>query len=108
MHSEGGVTPKMGLEAVPSNSKMICRENLSSKNMNFRADKIDLMNLDVMLEKHVNRIISKSIEAKRHKESWEIDLTKLDLQYCVANGAYGTVYRGTYDNQDVAGIAFSY
>ncbi|KHN15740.1 Serine/threonine-protein kinase HT1 [Glycine soja] len=92
----------MGLEAVPSNSKMICRENLSSKNMNFRADKIDLMNLDVMLEKHVNRIFSKSIEAKRHKESWEIDLTKLDLQYCVANGAYGTVYRGTYDNQDVA------
>ncbi|TKY51183.1 Serine/threonine-protein kinase HT1 [Spatholobus suberectus] len=102
MHSEGGVTPKMELDAEALNSKMMSSGNLSRKNMIFRADKSDLKNLDVMLEKHFSRIFSKSIEAKRPKEAWEIDLAKLDLQYPVAKGAYGTVYRGTYDSQVVA------
>ena len=110
MHSEaGGVgTPKRGLEEGGAlNLKMKRSGNLSSNDMLFRADKIDLKSLDTELEKHFTRVLSKSIEAKRPKEEWEIDLAKLDLRYVVANGAYGTVYRGTYDGQDVAGICTS-
>lgn len=105
MQSEAGglTTPKMGLEGA-LNSKMKGTGNLSSKDMIFRADKIDLKSLDTELERHLSRVFSRSVEAKRPKEEWEIDLAKLDLRYVVANGAYGTVYRGTYDDQDVAGI----
>lgn len=74
--------------------------------MIFRGDKIDLRSLDVMLEKHLSRIFSKTVAPKRPKEAWEIDLAKLDVHYSVANGAYGTVFRGTYDSRDVAGIVF--
>ncbi|ESW15291.1 hypothetical protein PHAVU_007G060400 [Phaseolus vulgaris] len=101
MHSESGVSPKMEVESGVLNSK-ISSENLSSKSMFFSSDKFYLRNLDVMLEKHLSKIFSKSVAAKRPKETWEIDLAKLDIHYSVANGTYGTVYRGTYDSQDVA------
>lgn len=102
---EGVKTQKMGLEAEGAlNSKMKGAGNQSSKDMIFRADKIDLKSLDAQLEKHLSRVWSRSIESKRPKEEWEIELAKLDLRYVVAHGAYGTVYRGTYDSQDVAGI----
>lgn len=78
--------------------------SFSSKDMFFRADQIDLKSLDVQLEKHLSRVWSRNIEANRPKEEWEIDLAKLDLRYLVARGTYGTVYRATYDSQDVAGI----
>lgn len=107
MHSESGVSPKMEVESGVLNSK-ISSENLSSKSMFFSSDKFYLRNLDVMLEKHLSKIFSKSVAAKRPKETWEIDLAKLDIHYSVANGTYGTVYRGTYDSQDVAGIVFLY
>ncbi|XP_073304286.1 serine/threonine-protein kinase 52-like [Primulina huaijiensis] len=77
----------------------------SSKDMIFRADKIDLKSLDVQLEKHLSRAWSRDIEAKgsqKPKEVWEIDPSKLEIRYLVAQGTYGTVYRGTYNNQDVA------
>ncbi|RYR37499.1 hypothetical protein Ahy_A09g042378 [Arachis hypogaea] len=105
MHSESGDvgTPKGALEEAKAlNSKMKRSGNLSSKDMLFRADKIDLKSLDDELEKHLTRVLSRHIEAKRPKEEWEIDLAKLNLQHVVANGAYGTVYKGTYDGQDVA------
>lgn len=60
--------------------------------------------MDVQLEKHLSRVWSRNMEANRPKEEWEIDLAKLDLRYLVARGTYGTVYRATYDSQDVAGI----
>ncbi|KAM0998872.1 hypothetical protein ACFX2I_005697 [Malus domestica] len=37
-------------------------------------------------------------------EEWEIDLAKLDIRHVIAHGTYGTVYRGAYDGQDVAGF----
>ncbi|KAL1316968.1 hypothetical protein HN51_069083 [Arachis hypogaea] len=92
-------------EAVGAlNSKMKGTGNQSSKDMIFRADKIDLKSLDAQLEKHLSKVWSRtmSLDVKRPKEEWEIDLAKLDLRYAVAHGAYGTVYRGTYDTKDVA------
>ncbi|KAJ9550509.1 hypothetical protein OSB04_014554 [Centaurea solstitialis] len=74
----------------------------SSKDMLFRADKIDLKSLDVHLERHLSRAWSRKVESNRPKEPWEIDLGKLEIRYLIARGTYGTVYRGTYDNQDVA------
>ncbi|KAH7843744.1 hypothetical protein Vadar_020289 [Vaccinium darrowii] len=76
--------------------------SFSSKDMFFRADQIDLKSLDIQLEKHLSRVWSRTIGANNPKEEWEIDLAKLDLRYLLARGTYGTVYRGTYDNQDVA------
>lgn len=85
------------------NSKVKGTGSVSSKEMMFRADKIDLKNLDMQLEKHLSRVWSKSTDIQRPLEEWEIDLSKLDIRYNIADGTYGTVYRGTYDSQDVAG-----
>lgn len=76
----------------------------NNKDMIFRADKIDLKSLDVQLEKHLSRVWSRSVESQiqRPKEDWEIDPSKLEIRYLIAQGTYGTVYRGTYDSQDVA------
>ncbi|KAL7210161.1 hypothetical protein ACSBR1_031678 [Camellia fascicularis] len=103
------------LGSLGSNSKLKGAGSLSEKNMPvqgtgsisrndmfFRADKIDLKSLDVQLEKHMNRVWSKNVEGQKPKEQWEIDPSHLDLRYLVARGTYGTVYRGTYDSQDVA------
>ncbi|CAL5209653.1 unnamed protein product [Lathyrus oleraceus] len=98
----GSSTPKTELEGEALNTKMKKSGNLSGKDMIFRADKIDLKALDAELERHMSRAYSRSAEARRPREEWEVDLAKLDLRYVVANGAYGTVYKGTYDNQAVA------
>ncbi|GAU15561.1 hypothetical protein TSUD_45980 [Trifolium subterraneum] len=103
MQSEPGgpSTPNMGAGGA-GNSRMKGSGNQSSKDMIFRADMIDLKSLDAELERHLTRVLSRNAEKNRRKEEWEIDLAKLEIRYVVANGAYGTVYRGTYDNQDVA------
>ncbi|GMH02400.1 hypothetical protein Nepgr_004239 [Nepenthes gracilis] len=74
----------------------------SVKNMYFRADEIDLKNLDIQLEKHLSRVWSKEREINTRNEEWEIDLSKLDIRCVIAHGTYGTVYKGVYDGQDVA------
>ncbi|TYI66745.1 hypothetical protein E1A91_D09G246700v1 [Gossypium mustelinum] len=76
--------------------------SISGKDMIFRADQIDLKSLDMQLEKHLSRVWSRNIEKQRPAEEWEIELAKLDLRNVIAHGTYGTVYRATYDNQDVA------
>ncbi|XP_022138142.1 serine/threonine-protein kinase STY17-like [Momordica charantia] len=100
----GGIkTPKeTESEDRTLNSKVAGMGSISSKDMIFRADKIDLKNLDMQLEKHLSRVWSRNVENQKPKEEWEIDLSKLDIRYVVAHGTYGTVFRGAYDNQDVA------
>ncbi|KAF4383768.1 hypothetical protein CsatB_026269 [Cannabis sativa] len=92
-HAVGGVDSKVGGTG-----------SISSKDMIFRADKIDLKTLDIQLEKHFSKVFYRNgdSESQRPKEEWEIDLSKMDVRYVVAQGTYGIVYRGTYDNQDVA------
>lgn len=75
--------------------------SISAKDMLFRADKIDLKSLDIQLEKRLNKAWSKD-RSEKPVEEWEIDLSKLEIRYEVARGTFGTVYRGTYDGQDVA------
>ncbi|CAH8387984.1 unnamed protein product [Eruca vesicaria subsp. sativa] len=77
--------------------------NNSKKDMIFRADRIDLKNLDIQLEKHLSRVWSRNIEKNpKPKEEWEIELAKLEMSNVIARGAYGIVYKGIYDGQDVA------
>lgn len=76
---------------------------INNKEGMFRADKINLKDLDLKLEKQLNKAWSKSeAESSRPKEEWEIDLASLNLRYVFARGTYGTIYRGTYGDKDVA------
>ena len=83
--------------------------NVSNKELFLRADKIDFKSWDIQLDKHLSRVISRDREVNSNtntntkKEDWEIELSKLDIRSVIAHGTYGTVYRGVYDDQDVAG-----
>lgn len=96
-------TKKLDSQSEIMDSKVENKGSVSSKDMIFRADKIDLKNLDIQLEKHLSRVLTRNNDTERPQEEWAIDLSKLDIKYVVAQGTYGIVYRGTYDNQDVAG-----
>ncbi|WOG83664.1 hypothetical protein DCAR_0102841 [Daucus carota subsp. sativus] len=83
-----------------SNSKDVSKDYM-------RADKIDFKSWDLQLEKHLSRVWSRDREVggggvPTKKEEWEIDLAKLDIRNVIAHGTYGTVYKGSYDGQDVA------
>jgi len=82
----------------------------AAKNESYvRADKIDLESLDIQLEKQLAKTWEKHKGSYNQgpREDWEIDLAKLEIRYVIAQGTYGTVYRGTYDGQDVAGTPCS-
>ncbi|KAJ3699965.1 hypothetical protein LUZ61_003670 [Rhynchospora tenuis] len=83
------------------------RRSMSGKSVFTKADSFDLKNLDIQLEKKLSKVLIKEIGASRSRnsykhEEWEIDVSKLDIRYVIAKGTYGTVFRGTYDGQDVA------
>lgn len=40
---------------------------------------------------------------KKQRQEWEIDPSKLIIKSVIARGTFGTVHRGVYDGQDVAG-----
>ncbi|KAH7532530.1 hypothetical protein FEM48_Zijuj04G0029900 [Ziziphus jujuba var. spinosa] len=82
-----------------------------------RADQIDLKSLDEQLQRHLSRAWTMEKNKKREEEEnearptatrqeWEIDPTKLIIKSVIARGTFGTVHRGVYDGQDVAGIYF--
>lgn len=78
--------------------------SFDGNDMFVRADKIDLRSLDIQLEKTLSKIWLKERRgSQKPSEEWEIDLSKLEIRYVIARGTYGTVYRGVYDGQDVAG-----
>jgi hypothetical protein len=94
-----------------------------------RADQIDLKSLDEQLQRHLSRACT--MEKNKNKkdgdhegegdieetprlannnnsptiarQEWEIDPSKLIIKSVIARGTFGTVHRGIYDGQDVAG-----
>lgn len=94
-----------------------------------RADQIDLKAIDEQLERHLNKALTmeknkrKEDDAnfgatniaispsaiktttvfRRQTQDWEIDPSKLIIKAVIARGTFGTVHRGIYDAQDVAG-----
>ena len=108
IQEEGSSMVNATASAIPDNVPGKAPGSISSKDKIFRADKIDLKSLDIQLERHLSRAwSSKKVDPQKPKEIWEIDLAKLDIKRLVARGTYGTIYRGTYDNQDVAGTYVS-
>lgn len=80
----------------------------SSKDLFIRADKVDLRSLDIQLEKTLSKIwLKERSPSGKPKEEWEIDPSTLEMRYIIAHGTYGTVYRGIYGGQDVAGAFFT-
>jgi hypothetical protein len=89
---------------MPMPEKLMRSGSLGSKDTYLRADKIDLKSLDIQLEKQLTKTWGKAnSKSQGPKEEWEIDLAKLEIRFVIAQGTYGTVYRSTYDGQDVAG-----
>ncbi|XP_072951492.1 serine/threonine-protein kinase 52-like [Typha angustifolia] len=100
---DGGIGIAREAKESGVGSRLMGQGSFNSKDMFLRADKIDLKSLDIQLEKKLSKAWSKDNGGvKRPKEEWEIDLSMLDIRYVVAQGTYGTVFRGTYDGQDVA------
>ncbi|CAA2992318.1 kinase superfamily [Olea europaea subsp. europaea] len=97
-----------------------------------RADQIDLKSLDEQLERHLSRARTTEKNKKnqedfpmtaaaatttttiggdggasrRQRHEWEIDPSKLIIKGVIARGTFGTVHRGIYDGQDVAGYTY--
>ncbi|CAL5370059.1 unnamed protein product [Camellia sinensis] len=85
-----------------------------------RADQIDLKSLDEQLQRHLSRAWTMEKKKKDQQEDqqqqhhhhqmqistrqdWEIDPSKLIIKTVLARGTFGTVHRGVYDGQDIAG-----
>lgn len=75
--------------------------------------KTDLKRMDEQLERHLDKLFrkgcdeTKSLEVTK-KQEWELDPTKLkiNVNHLIAEGAYGSVYKGYYNGQEVAGIYY--
>lgn len=85
------------------------KENSNSDGF-VRADQIDLKSLDEQLQRHLSRawtMEKKKGEKRATREEWEIDPAKLIIKSVIGRGTFGTVHRGVYDGQDVAGQSLS-
>ncbi|KAM3283177.1 hypothetical protein P3S67_026822 [Capsicum chacoense] len=73
---------------------------------------IDLRRMDEQLDKHFARIFGENnkkgfeecskVEVTKVVEEWELDPKKLKISKFIAEGAYGSVYKGVYDRKQVA------
>lgn len=80
----------------------------------MRADQIDLKLIDEQLHRHLSRALTLEKRKQENggqdmreipvRHGWEIDPSKLVIKSVLARGTFGTVHRGIYDGQDVAGI----
>ncbi|MCO5583537.1 hypothetical protein L7F22_037448 [Adiantum nelumboides] len=89
---------------APEKAEEFAKDEKEGKNQEIkksssyvRADMINLADLAAL--DRLNK--GKTLECRK-KEEWEIDLSKLVLKNVTARGTYGTVYKGSYDGQDVA------
>ncbi|KAK6791373.1 hypothetical protein RDI58_010454 [Solanum bulbocastanum] len=71
--------------------------------------KTDLKRMDEQLERHLDNLFSKGCDESKKlevtkKQEWELDPTKLkvNVNNLIAEGAYGSVYKGVYNGQQVA------
>lgn len=111
MRGEGSVGRKFEVGAMELRVK---DDNRDEGSVFLRADMIDFKSWDVQLDKHLSRACSRNNDEAQSKpeeewekpEEWEIDLAKLDIKNVIAHGTYGTVYKGLYDGQHVAGNIF--
>lgn len=98
-----------------------------------RADQIDLKRLDEQLQRHLSRAwtmeknknkkdgeegeagggevrvgvggaVQRLTSTTIKRQEWEIDPSKLIIRSAIARGTFGSVHRGIYDGQDVAGM----
>ena len=42
------------------------------------------------------------------RQDWEIDASKFVVKSVLARGTFGTVHRGVYDGEDVAGMCINF
>ena len=76
----------------------------------FRADTLDFSRWDLHMghtSSSSSTTAKSSTSTKAPMHEWEIDLSKLDMKHVLAHGTYGTVYRGVYAGQQVAGPCLS-
>lgn len=72
----------------------------------FRADTLDFSKWDLHMGQSSTSAAVKPDATRAPApamQEWEIDLSKLDMKHVLAHGTYGTVYRGVYAGQEVAG-----
>lgn len=95
--SESPADPKLG--GVGSRS--------AGEGQYTRADTLDFSKWDLhMGQSSATKAPAPAPAPAPAMQEWEIDLSKLDMKHVLAHGTYGTVYRGVYAGQQVAGPCY--
>jgi hypothetical protein len=87
------------------------RVRTMEKNKKREEDTLNSNSIFVTNNNNNNKNISVAPAAlntvKKERQEWEIDPPKLIVKTVLARGTFGTVHRGIYDGQDVAGQSLS-
>lgn len=91
-------------ERTEGNVKVTTGGALQKKTSMVRADLVNLADIDTALERHLNRVQSRTppTETPGPAEEWEINPREITLKNIIARGTFGTVHKGVYKGQDVA------